>query len=279
MTAVETAELPVTAPVSLAPDTFLITNMAPAGPGEYLPVNSLLIRGDEPVIVDTGAPIHRELWRDQVFDLVAPEDVRWVFLSHDDGDHTGALHEALASARIQSVPMTRRDLAGQLKFPSSREEWLEAERLLAAAVKEHGPPEATLRLARVRGRLGKHEDAAVMLRDIGPRLDEPALQYFGALFLGSEEAALGRADVAREALERAASLFPTAQSPLLALADVARREGNRTATLAILGRLQRLPADAADREDPWTDYHRSFAGDAATQLDAVRAWVGQTAVR
>jgi hypothetical protein len=118
-----------------------------------------------------------------------------------------------------------------------------------------------------------------MLRDIGPRLDEPRLRYFGALFLGSEEAALGRADAAREALERAASLFPTAQSPLLALADVARREGNRTATLAILGRLQRLPADAADREDPWTDYHRSFAGDAATQLDAVRAWVGQTAVR
>ena len=116
--------------------------------------------------------------------------------------YAGALHEALASARIQSVPMTRRDLAGQLKFPSSREEWLEAERLLAAAVKEHGPPEATLRLARVRGRLGKHEDAAVMLRDIGPRLDEPALQYFGALFLGSEEAALGRADVARDSRPR-----------------------------------------------------------------------------
>lgn len=85
----------MTAPVQLAPETFLITNMAPAGPGEWLPVNSMLIRGDEPVIVDTGAPIHRQLWLDQVFNLVQPEDVRWIFLSHDDGDHTGALHDVL----------------------------------------------------------------------------------------------------------------------------------------------------------------------------------------
>jgi glyoxylase-like metal-dependent hydrolase (beta-lactamase superfamily II) len=87
--------IPVTAPVRLAPETFLITNMAPTGPDQFLPVNSMLIRGNEPVIVDTGAPIHRQLWLDQVFNLVDPMDVRWVFLSHDDGDHTGALHDVL----------------------------------------------------------------------------------------------------------------------------------------------------------------------------------------
>ncbi|MBO3752572.1 MBL fold metallo-hydrolase [Streptosporangiaceae bacterium NEAU-GS5] len=87
--------LPVTEPVKLAPDTFLITNMVQLAPDQFLPVNSMLIRGEEPIIVDTGAPIHRELWLDQVFNLVDPADVRWVFLSHDDGDHTGALHEVL----------------------------------------------------------------------------------------------------------------------------------------------------------------------------------------
>jgi flavorubredoxin len=85
-----------TEPVPLGPDTFLITNMAVAGPAELLPVNSMLIRGAEPVIVDTGAPIHRERWLEQVFGLVDPEDVRWVFLSHEDGDHTGALLDVLA---------------------------------------------------------------------------------------------------------------------------------------------------------------------------------------
>jgi hypothetical protein len=55
----------------------------------------MVIRGAEPVIVDTGAPVHRELWLDKVFSVVEPEDVRWIFLSHDDGDHTGGLLDAL----------------------------------------------------------------------------------------------------------------------------------------------------------------------------------------
>ena len=86
-------DVPVTHPVRLAPETWLIPNLAAADPGTYVPVNSMLIRGREPVIVDTGAPIHREHWLEQVFSLVEPEDVRWVFLSHDDGDHesTGVL--------------------------------------------------------------------------------------------------------------------------------------------------------------------------------------------
>ncbi len=82
-------------PFEIAPETFLIPNLSPAGPGVYVPVNSMLIRGAEPVIVDTGAPLHRERWLEQVFSLVDPHDVRWIFLSHDDGDHTGGLLDAL----------------------------------------------------------------------------------------------------------------------------------------------------------------------------------------
>ena len=87
--------VPTTDPIEIAKDTFLIPNLAAAGPDMFLPVNSLLIRGEEPIIVDTGAPIHRELWLEKVFSLVDPEDVRWIFLSHDDGDHTGGLHDVL----------------------------------------------------------------------------------------------------------------------------------------------------------------------------------------
>lgn len=88
---------PTTSPVAIGPDTFLIPNLAPAGEA-YVPVNSLLIRGAEPVVVDTGAPVHRAHWLEQVFDLVDPEDVRWVFLSHEDGDHTGSLDDLLVAA-------------------------------------------------------------------------------------------------------------------------------------------------------------------------------------
>jgi flavorubredoxin len=87
--------VPTTSPHRIAADTWLIPNLAPAGPGVFLPVNSMLIRGAEPIVVDTGAPAHREHWFEQVFSLVEPEDVRWVFLSHDDSDHMGNLHELL----------------------------------------------------------------------------------------------------------------------------------------------------------------------------------------
>src|SRR5687768_16942447 len=82
----QTPTVPTTSPVAIAPDTFLIPHLAPVGPDGFVHVNSMLIRGEEPIIVDTGAPIHRESWLEQVFSLVEPEDVRWVFLSHDDGD-------------------------------------------------------------------------------------------------------------------------------------------------------------------------------------------------
>ena len=89
------APVPATDPYRIAPETFLIPNLSPGGPDVYVPVNTMVIRGAEPVIVDTGAPVHRELWLEKVFSVVEPEDVRWIFLSHDDGDHTGGLLDAL----------------------------------------------------------------------------------------------------------------------------------------------------------------------------------------
>ena len=89
------AGVPATEPQLIAPETWLIPNLFPAGDELYVPVNTMLIRGAEPVIVDTGAPVHRGLWLEKVFSLVEPEDVRWIFLSHDDGDHTGGLLDAM----------------------------------------------------------------------------------------------------------------------------------------------------------------------------------------
>lgn len=88
-------DVPATRPLQIAPETWLIPNLAPAGNNLFLPVNSMVIRGRQPVIVDTGAPVHRALWLEKAFSVVEPKDVRWIFLSHDDGDHTGALLEVL----------------------------------------------------------------------------------------------------------------------------------------------------------------------------------------
>ena len=51
------------------------------------------------VLVDTGDPCARDHVLESVFSLVAPEDLRWVFLSHDDADHYGNVMAVLEEAR------------------------------------------------------------------------------------------------------------------------------------------------------------------------------------
>jgi flavorubredoxin len=122
------SQIPPSDPVLVAPETWLIPNLAAAGPGRFLPVNSMLVRGREPILVDTGAPIHRLRWLEQVFSLVDPEDVRWIFLSHDDGDHIGGLADALAmcpSATVVTNFFATERLSVERSLPIRRLRWLE----------------------------------------------------------------------------------------------------------------------------------------------------------
>jgi flavorubredoxin len=83
-------------PAQIAGDTFVIHSVQEAlGQPLFVLLNSMVIRGAEPMIVDTGTIANRRQWLEDVFSLVEPEDVRWVFLSHDDIDHTGNLEQVM----------------------------------------------------------------------------------------------------------------------------------------------------------------------------------------
>src|SRR4051812_21376624 len=85
-------------PTKIAADTYVIHQVQPAlGEPLFVYLNSMVILGQEPMIVDTGTPANREQWLSDVFSLVAPEDVRWVFLSHDDVDHSGNLDQVMTA--------------------------------------------------------------------------------------------------------------------------------------------------------------------------------------
>lgn len=85
-------------PTNIARDTWLIHSVQEAlGQPLFVYLNSMVIVGAEPMIVDTGTVANRAQWLDDVFSLVEPADVRWIFLSHDDIDHTGNLDEALSA--------------------------------------------------------------------------------------------------------------------------------------------------------------------------------------
>ncbi|AQW49284.1 MBL fold metallo-hydrolase [Streptomyces violaceusniger] len=81
----------------IGPDVHLIQDVQFAlGQPLCVPINSAVLTGQEPVIIDTGSPRNRRQWLDDVFSIVEPEDVRWVFVSHEDADHTGNLETVMA---------------------------------------------------------------------------------------------------------------------------------------------------------------------------------------
>lgn len=85
-------------PTRIADETFVIHNHQGEGTSPVcVPLNMMLIRGKEPVVVDTGVVEFAEEYLEDLFDLVDPEDVRWVYISHDDIDHTGNVNEIMAA--------------------------------------------------------------------------------------------------------------------------------------------------------------------------------------
>jgi hypothetical protein len=63
-----------------------------------LPVNAFVLHGEQPMLVDTGLPVSREEFLAALWDEVDPADLRWVYLTHPDRDHTGALMDVLTAA-------------------------------------------------------------------------------------------------------------------------------------------------------------------------------------
>lgn len=82
-------------PYQVAEETFVIPRIVAAPFVGNVHVNTVVIRGSEPVVVDTGMPAEKDEWLKQLWSIVDPKDVRWVYLSHEDGDHIGGLFDVL----------------------------------------------------------------------------------------------------------------------------------------------------------------------------------------
>lgn len=116
-------------PLEVAPETFLIRSAQPAlGAPMSVNLNSLVIRGAEPIIVDTGTIANTTGWLDDVFGMVDPDDVRWIFISHDDDDHTGNLAETLErcpnATLVVNWSATER-MGASFGLPTERLRWVD----------------------------------------------------------------------------------------------------------------------------------------------------------
>jgi flavorubredoxin len=96
------------APISIGPDTYLLRHVRQV-PGDCLwaCANSMVITGTEPVLVAATPVADRVEWLEGVFDIVEPDDVRWLILAHDDLPVTTGVAGLLA-AFPQAVVVTRR---------------------------------------------------------------------------------------------------------------------------------------------------------------------------
>jgi flavorubredoxin len=115
--------LPRQRPLEVANETFVIRALTPSIGGTWTALHSMVIRGAEPVLVDTGMVTDRATWFEDIFSLVAPEEVRWIFVTHLDTDHSGNLLEALdrcANAQAVTSPGESFRVKASLGIPEER---------------------------------------------------------------------------------------------------------------------------------------------------------------
>jgi flavorubredoxin len=110
-------------PINVAADTWVLPTAIPIPGMGILNMNPMVIKGEQPVLIDTCAPILRDEYLRRVFDLVEPDDVRWIFLSHDDRDHSGNIIQVLErcpNARLISNFVGIGRMGEEWQFPMPR---------------------------------------------------------------------------------------------------------------------------------------------------------------
>jgi glyoxylase-like metal-dependent hydrolase (beta-lactamase superfamily II) len=88
------------------PDVTVLNDHLPVPTIGFLPVNAFVLHSSEPVVVDTGVSLPDRGFMDLLGSVIDPKDVRWIWLTHPDRDHTGAIFDLLEAAPQAKVVTT-----------------------------------------------------------------------------------------------------------------------------------------------------------------------------
>lgn len=85
-------------PYQATPDVHVLpTSLALPGMG-VLPINAYVLHSEEPVLVDSGLGFDRGTFIDALSSVIDPSTIRWIWLTHDDADHTGNIESVFEAA-------------------------------------------------------------------------------------------------------------------------------------------------------------------------------------
>lgn len=93
----------------------------------FLPVNAFVIRAREPVLIDTGLGIDSEEFMKALASILDLRTLKWVWLTHDDADHTGSIQkvlEAAPNARLVTNSLAALRMSSAWPVPMDRVHWL-----------------------------------------------------------------------------------------------------------------------------------------------------------
>ncbi len=85
--------------------TVMSDNVEMPGLG-FLAVNTFVLHAAQPVVVDTGLGTPDKDFIGDLSKVIDPQDVRWIWLTHPDRDHTGGIYALLDAAPQAKVVTT-----------------------------------------------------------------------------------------------------------------------------------------------------------------------------
>ena len=117
------------------PDVHVLAHHAPVPGRGLLPIQAFLLKGRQPVLIDTGAARFKDDFLKNLESLIDPMDLAWIVLTHPDADHAGALGELLErapNARLVVNWISTGKLTAEMAPPMARLTWVNPGESLAA---------------------------------------------------------------------------------------------------------------------------------------------------
>lgn len=86
------------APYQAADDVHVFPVNVPLPGVGVLPINAFLVLAEEPVLIDTGIGVDSDDFIAALSSIIDLNDLKWLWLTHDDADHTGSVQRVMELA-------------------------------------------------------------------------------------------------------------------------------------------------------------------------------------